>query len=288
MTYRRVTTADGVTLAVRESGPVDAPVIVCVHGYPDDGTLWDGVRALLDKDFRVVAYDVRGAGSSTRPAKRSDYRLERLAEDLRTVIDDVSPDRPVHLLAHDWGSCQSWYALGRQEPPRVGTFTSISGPSLAHGSRWIKTQLRRRTTIRKGLWQIAHSSYIAFFRMPWMPVVFIRLGLFAAVLRTDRSRRGSRPSRDDAIAGLEIYRANMGRSLSDAAVAVPVLVIAPNRDSYISVGMQTEVEAIAPDLRTKVVDGGHWLPLSKPSVIADAVREFVGTGSSLDGGEVSA
>src|SRR4051794_26861650 len=62
MGYRRVTGADGVELAIRESGPAGAPVLLCVHGYPDDGSLWDGLRALLDRDYRVVAYDVRGAG----------------------------------------------------------------------------------------------------------------------------------------------------------------------------------------------------------------------------------
>lgn len=276
MSYRRVATADGVALAVRESGPKGAPVIVCVHGYPDDGGLWDGVRALLDNDYRIVAYDVRGAGESDRPTRRADYSLERLADDLRSVIDDVSPDEPVHLLAHDWGSCQSWYALSQDEPPRVATFTSISGPSLSQGSRWIRAQFERRETRRRGLWQLAHSSYIAFFRMPWLPVAFIRLGLFDVVLRADRSRRGATPRRADAVSGLEIYRANMGLNPSgERPVAVPVLVIAPKRDSYISVGMQTELGGLAPDLRVREVDGGHWLPLSKPDLIARHVREFI-------------
>lgn len=285
MTYRRVTTTDGVALAVRESGPRDAPVVVCVHGYPDDGSLWDGVRALLDNDYRVVAYDVRGAGESDRPVERAAYTLDRLAGDLRAVIDEVSPHEPVHLLAHDWGSCQSWYALSHGEPSRVRTFTSISGPSLAQGNRWIAAQFDDLATWGRGLWQVAHSAYIGFFRLPWLPVAFIHLGLFDAVLRTDRSRRRHRPRRADAVSGLEIYRANMrfgarrrpSPGVSSQPVALPVLVIAPKRDSYVSVGMQTELGGLAPDLRVREVDGGHWLPLSKPDVIARHLREFMET-----------
>jgi pimeloyl-ACP methyl ester carboxylesterase len=282
MTYRRVTTAGGAALALRESGPKDAPVIVCVHGYPDDGSLWDGVRALLDNDYRVVAYDVRGAGESDRPRERAAYALDRLAADLRAVIDDVSPREPVHLLAHDWGSCQSWYALSHGEPLRVRTFTSISGPSLAQSSRWIAAQFGGRATWGRGLWQVAHSAYIALFRMPWLPVAVIRLGLFDAVLRSDRSRRRRPARRADAVSGLEIYRANLryGRRRSpppvrSRPVAVPVLVIAPKGDSYVSVGMQTELGGLAPDLRVREVDGGHWLPLSKPDVVARHLREFI-------------
>lgn len=294
MTYRRVTTAPGVAVAVRESGPKDAPVVVCVHGYPDDGLLWEGVRALLDNDYRVVAYDVRGAGESDRPKDRSAYALDRLKSDLHAVIDAVSPHEPVHLLAHDWGSCQSWHALSHGDAPRVATFTSISGPLLSQGNRWISAQFARRRTWGRGLWQVAHSAYIAFFRMPWLPVAFIRLGLFDLVLRTDRSRRRTPARRADAVSGLEIYRANMrfGRAAPSPSpsrpVAVPVLVIAPTKDSYISVGMQTELDGLAPDLRVREVDGGHWLPLSKPDVVVHHLREFIESARHLDEREVSA
>lgn len=274
MGYRRVTTADGTTLSVRESGPPDAPVILCVHGFPDDGSLWDRVRAQLDADYRVVAYDVRGAGESDHPKRRSAYTVERLAADMKAVVDEVSPDRPVHLVAHDWGSCQSWYALTQPDAPRVRSFVSLSGPDLDHASRWIKAHLRTGV----GRWQAAHSAYIGFFRMPWLPVLFIRLGLFGLLLRTDRSRRGVRSRRADAVSGLEIYRSNIGRRRpvdADRRVGVPVMVIAPRADSYISVELQSDVADLAPDLRVAVVDGGHWLPLSRPEVVARQVRGFI-------------
>jgi pimeloyl-ACP methyl ester carboxylesterase len=284
MGYRWVTTSDGVVLAVRESGPKDAPVLVCVHGYPDDSSLWDGVRALLDDDYRVVAYDVRGAGESGRPRERAAYRLDRLAEDLRAVVDEVSPDAPVHLLAHDWGSVQAWYALGHGEPPRVRSFTSISGPSLAQGNRWLAKQFSARSTWLRGARQVAGSAYIALFRLPWLPVAIVRLGLFDLALRTDRSRGGHRSRRADAVSGLELYRANMRFGLprrrlpvtKSAAVGVPVMVLAPRADRYVSVGMQTELDGLVPDLRVHELDGGHWLPLSRPAVIASHVREFIG------------
>src|SRR5438309_1175852 len=67
---RRVTSTDGVTLAVYEHGDPAAPTIVAVHGYPDNHSVWDGVVELLSDRFHVVTYDVRGAGASDKPSAR--------------------------------------------------------------------------------------------------------------------------------------------------------------------------------------------------------------------------
>jgi len=52
----------------------------------------------------VIAYDVRGAGASSRPRDDRAYDLTVLADDMTAVIDAVSPGRPVHVVGHDWGA----------------------------------------------------------------------------------------------------------------------------------------------------------------------------------------
>src|ERR1051326_5334046 len=103
--------SDGVRLLVKEQGVVGRPVVVLLHGYPDNSTVWDRVAELLAERFHVVRYDVRGAGGSGAPGDRGGYRLDRLAADLAAVVRAVSPGRPVHLVAHDWGSIQGWHAV---------------------------------------------------------------------------------------------------------------------------------------------------------------------------------
>jgi NAD(P)-dependent dehydrogenase (short-subunit alcohol dehydrogenase family)/pimeloyl-ACP methyl ester carboxylesterase len=84
-----VITRDGLRLAVQRNGDPGRPVVVAVHGYPDDHAVWDGVVADLASDHHVVTYDVRGAGASDAPPDRAGYDLDRLADDLATVIDAV-------------------------------------------------------------------------------------------------------------------------------------------------------------------------------------------------------
>lgn len=135
---RRVTSADGTRIALYEYGEPGAPVLLCVHGYPDNATLWDPVATRLADQFHVSTYDVRGAGESDHPRGRAAYKLERLEEDFTAVLDAVAPDQPVQLLAHDWGSIQSWhFATSDRLRGRIASFVSISGPCLDHAGYFL-------------------------------------------------------------------------------------------------------------------------------------------------------
>jgi NAD(P)-dependent dehydrogenase (short-subunit alcohol dehydrogenase family)/pimeloyl-ACP methyl ester carboxylesterase len=289
---RRVTATDGVRLAVYEQGDPARPTIVCVHGYPDNASVWDGLAALLAERFRVVSYDVRGAGASDAPKGRSSYRLDQLASDLRAVIDADSPDEPVHLLAHDWGSIQSWHAItGDELDLRVASYTSISGPSLDHAGAWVRTNLRPVPgRFGKALWQLAHSCYITFFQLPVLPELACRAGLLnRAIALSERSGYAGRASTADQINGLNLYRANMlprlGRPDRGRRTNVPVQVIAPTRDPFVSQALQLEApKPYAAELYLRSVEGTHWVIRNRPEVIARAATELI---DQVENGEPS-
>ena len=269
---RHVLSSDGVALAVYETGDPDRPTVVAVHGYPDDHTVWDGVVALLADDFHVVTYDVRGAGASEAPSRREGYRIPQLVDDLGAVIDATAPTGGVHLLAHDWGSIQSWSAVTDERfADRLASFTSISGPSLAMASAWL-----RRTDRAAALRQLADSWYIGLFQVPLVPETLIRAGvldrLLAGSLRAPAHRRPTR----DAVNGLELYRANILAAAARPEVGrthLPVQVVAPEGDPHVTVRLQCEApEPYAADLRTHVVDGGHWFFRRSPETLTALVR----------------
>lgn len=276
---RRVIGAGGLPLAVAETGRASAPVLVCVHGYPDNRSVWDGLVERLSDRYRVVTYDVRGAGESGTPSGRHEYHLDRLAEDLAAVLDAVSPDRPVHLLAHDWGAIQAWHALTRGWlAGRVSSYTSISGPSLDHAGAWLRSRFGwRPRALGEAVNQLLHSAYIGFFQLPVIPELAWRSGVMTAVMRRlDRTART--PVRSDARHGLELYRENMLTRLSTPdpqRTEVPVQVLAPTGDPFVSVALQTGIEGWVPDLRVRRLPGGHWLPRARPEVVARCVAELV-------------
>jgi len=158
-----------VTLAVYRWGDTGRPTVVLVHGYPDTAAMWRPVAELLADRYHVIAYDVRGAGSSSAPAGIEAYRLDRLVEDLAAVIDHVSPDGPIHLVGHDWGSIQGWEAVTTERlGPRIGSYTSIYAPGLDHAAEWARDRLRRPTPrhVKELLGQQLRSWYVVAFHLP--------------------------------------------------------------------------------------------------------------------------
>jgi pimeloyl-ACP methyl ester carboxylesterase len=274
---RRVTATDGVQLAVFESGEPSAPTVVAVHGYPDNHAVWDGVAELLARDFHVAAYDVRGAGASDQPTVRRAYRIAQLVDDLATVLDVVSPDDPVHMVAHDWGSIQAWPAVADERfAKRIATFTSISGPSLDHARAWL---LDARHHPRAVLRQLAHSSYLALFQLPWLPEAAARRGVLDRGVQ--RASQGVPPPRTevDKVNGLSLYRANLlGRRAETRAVptSIPVQVIVPEDDAFVT--PELAIGAPSPwvaDLTVRRVAGGHWVVSEHPDLVARLIREFI-------------
>jgi pimeloyl-ACP methyl ester carboxylesterase len=269
---RFVTCTDGVQLAVYEAGPVTAPTVVMVHGYPDNHAVWDGLVAQLSDRYRVVTYDVRGCGASDKPTSVASYRLDQLRADLWAVLAQVSPFGPVHLVGHDWGSIQAWEAVTDPDrADRIASFVSISGPCLAQAGRWL-SQLPKHPL--EGLAQLKSSWYLFAFQVPLVPELLIRRGLFDLLLRDDIPR-----TEPDKINGLQLYRANLFRGSAVArphSTDVPVLVVAPQQDAYVTVPLQTQAPVpFVPNLTVQTVAGGHWVASENPRSIAALVDEQI-------------
>ncbi|MGW5880194.1 SDR family oxidoreductase [Nocardiopsis terrae] len=280
--HRYVTATDGQRLAVYSTGDSTGPTLVLVHGYPDNATVWDALVDELSADHHVVTYDVRGAGRSTAPEDRSGYLLGQLADDLRTVVDAVSPDRPVHLVAHDWGSIQTWHAV--TEPGhahRFASFTSVSGPDLDHAGHWLR---KAPDGLRNVLRQAVRSSYIGFFGTPGLPEAAWLTGIGGAALSgLERIGGGHRvPARRatrDYLNGLSLYRANMFHRFTRPAgrrTGVPVQVLAPTHDAFMVDQVQSNAGRWADDFRFHRFQGGHWSLRSRPAPVARRVRALVG------------
>jgi pimeloyl-ACP methyl ester carboxylesterase len=280
---------DGVDLAVFERG--DGPTLLLVHGYPDTHAVWDAVSARLAARFHVVAYDVRGAGASSRPRDREAYRFEHLVADMRAVLDTVSPGAPAHLAGHDWGSIQSWEAVCAM-PERFASYTSISGPCLDHAAHWSRTSLRSPGGVPKVARQLLYSWYIAAFHTPVLPELVWRHGLarrWGALLeRGEGVPPGAHPAptlAEDAAAGVNLYRANIlarRRTPGERRTTVPTQVVVATGDAFVTPGLAAEApRPFAERLQVRPIRAPHWVPLTQPGEIARLIAEHIAqTGSA--------
>ncbi|WP_107426834.1 SDR family oxidoreductase [Streptomyces sp. CB02460] len=286
---RRVATG-GIELCVVELGDPERPTIVLVHGYPDSKEVWTQVAAQLADAWHVVLYDVRGHGSSTAPKPlRGGFTLEKLTDDFLAVADAVSPDRPVHVVGHDWGSVQSWeFATVSRTEGRIASFTSMSGPSLDHFGHWIKRRVNRPTPRRVGqlLGQGAKSWYVYMLHTPVLPELAWRGPLgkrWPGILeRLEKVPPGDYPTSslpNDAAHGAWLYRDNvrsrLRRPRNDAYAHVPVQLITPTGDVFLSEQLYDDLESWVPQLTRRSLPAKHWVPRTRPDQLASWVGEFV-------------
>ncbi|GAA2936995.1 SDR family oxidoreductase [Streptomyces violaceus] len=279
-----------VELCVAEMGDPRRPTVVLVHGYPDSKEVWSEVAARLAGQFHVVAYDVRGHGRSTAPRPlRGGFTLEKLTNDFLAVADAVSPDRPVHLVGHDWGSVQAWeFTTVRRTEGRIASFTSMSGPSLDHFGHWINRRVKRPTPRRVGqlLGQGAKSWYVYLLHTPVLPELAWRGPLgkrWPKILeRVEKVPRGGYPTSSlpsDAAHGAWLYRDNvrprLRRPRPDAHAHAPVQLITPLEDRFLSERLHDELDQWVPRLTRRTLPAGHWIPRTRPDQLASWIGAFV-------------
>ncbi|MGW0839537.1 SDR family oxidoreductase [Streptomyces sp. NPDC002787] len=282
--------AGGVELCVAELGDPGQPTVLLVHGYPDSKEVWSEVAVRLAERFHVVLYDVRGHGGSTAPKPlRGGFTLEKLTDDFLAVADAVSPDRPVHLVGHDWGSVQGWeFVTVERTEGRIASFTSMSGPSLDHLGHWVKRRVRRPTPRRIGqlLGQGAKSWYVYLLHTPLLPELAWRGPLGkqwpGLVRRAEKLPQGDYPSPTlpkDAAHGAWLYRDNMrarlARPRDDAYAHAPVQLITPLGDQFLSEQLYDDLETWAPRLIRRTLPAKHWIPRTRPDQLASWITEFV-------------
>ena len=107
---RYVKTRDGLHIGyqVFGSGPYDLVWNDTMANFDANWDLpsWAAFLRTLGQHARVISFDRRGLGVSDRPASTDVMSLELGMEDLRTVLDAVGSDRPVHL-GFSWGCALS-------------------------------------------------------------------------------------------------------------------------------------------------------------------------------------
>lgn len=116
------------------AGPIDGPVIIFVHGWPELAISWrHQLPCLAAMGFRVVAPDLRGYGRSTVYERHEDYALELVVADMIGLLDALGVEKAV-WVGHDWGSPVVW-SIASHHPERCHGVANLCVPyySLERG-----------------------------------------------------------------------------------------------------------------------------------------------------------
>jgi pimeloyl-ACP methyl ester carboxylesterase len=116
-----------------EAGPLDGPLMIFVHGWPELGIIWEHqLRHFAAAGWRCVAPDMRGYGGSSVPTRTGDYAIREITADLIELHDSLG-GAPAMWVAHDWGCAPAW-SIAAHHPDRCRRLVAISVPYFARGN----------------------------------------------------------------------------------------------------------------------------------------------------------
>src|SRR5436190_5273232 len=99
--------ANGIEFHVAIAGPEGAPLLLCLHGFPECWYSWRHQLEALSDRFLVAAPDLRGYGETEKP--KSGYDIENLAADAAALVGALGRERAI-IVGHDWGGLIAYAA----------------------------------------------------------------------------------------------------------------------------------------------------------------------------------
>ena len=121
-----------VEMFYREAGPVDAPVVLLLHGFPSASHMFRDLIPLLAGCYRVIAPDLPGFGNTRAPARGAfDYSFDRLAEVVSGFVEALQIER-FAMYVFDYGAPVG-YRMAIRNPQRVSAIVSQNGNAYLEG-----------------------------------------------------------------------------------------------------------------------------------------------------------
>jgi len=270
---------DDITLHYVEAG--EGPLVVLLHGFPEFWFGWrQQIAPLAAAGFRVVAPDTRGYNLSSRPSEVQDYAVDRLATDIRGLIEKLGSESAL-LVGHDWGGTIAW-TMAMNHPDVVDRLAILNA---AHPRR-LQQGLMNPNQLRK-------SWYFFFFALPGLPedVVHARDWHFFRHFLQDANppytpqeleRYVEAWSQEGAATGMiNYYRASVRGSQKEAKAAIrpisaPTLVIWGQRDGYLGSDLAEPEHDDVPNLQgvERLPDASHWVHHDEAERVNELLIDF--------------
>ena len=132
--HYRTIEIDSLDIFYREAGPVDAPTILLLHGFPTSSHMFRNLIPALADQYHVVAPDYPGFGNSSMPqADEFDYSFDRITEIVNRFVEELGLKR-YSLYLMDYGAPVG-YRLAVKHPERVEALIVQNGNAYAEGLR---------------------------------------------------------------------------------------------------------------------------------------------------------
>ena len=239
-----------------------AETVLLVHGLGSSTEDWAPQVEALSAQFRVVTYDVRGHGQTSKPA--GSYSVPQFARDAAALIEALGLGA-VHLVGLSMGGMIG-FQLAADRPDLVRSLVIVnSGPEMILRTR------KERLAIAQRRWIIRLMGMRA-----WGKVLAERL-LPSEEHAALRDVFVSRWARNDRGAYLRALSALVGWTVTDRlpGITCPVLVVAADQD-YTPVPWKEWYTALMPHASLAIIaNSRHMMPVERPAEFHEVLLPFL-------------
>jgi pimeloyl-ACP methyl ester carboxylesterase len=270
---------DNLTFHYRDWGGGGAPIVL-LHGLASTSHIWNLTAPLLAQNYRVVALDQRGHGTTAKPD--GEYGYEAIVGDLRAFLQALGLQRPV-VVGHSWGGNVA-LAYGASYPQEPRALVLLDGGTF---------DIQGRLTWEEALEELSPPPLagmpLADFKTrmrTWMSEDLLTPEVEAAVLANfEIDAEGRIAPRLPRELHLRILRAMWEQRPGNLypRVQCPVLILPArwqDRDDPERLAVkEQEVAAARQSLaQVEVVwleESIHDVPLQRPRLLADTISQFI-------------
>ncbi len=279
----RMIAVNGLELHTIVAGPLDGPLVVLLHGFPECWYTWrKQIKPLVEAGYRVVVPDQRGYNLSDKPRGIHHYRLEALSADVVELIRSFGRDKAI-VVGHDWGGLVAWH-LAMHHPEVVEKLIVLNAP---HPAAYLRE-------IRSNPAQQRKSWYWGFFQLPIVPEELFGHDPIESARRTFRRNTinqvafssfdlhvmATALAQPDALTSmLNWYRAAArDRSALEnlCPIEQPTLLIWAEDDAALGRSLTYGLEPWINNLKIHTVPHcGHWLQNEAPGEVNEQLLAFL-------------
>lgn len=166
-TQHKTVQVGDVEIFYREAGPVDAPTVVLLHGFPTSSHMFRNLIPALSDRYHVVAPDYPGFGNSSMPlVDEFDYSFDNLAAIVENFLDIIGVSE-FSLYVMDYGAPVG-FRIAAASPEKVQGLIVQNGNAYDEGLRefwnpikafWADKSDENAKALRDGLLTIGATKW---------------------------------------------------------------------------------------------------------------------------------
>lgn len=286
--------ANGIHLEYESFGDPGAPAILLIMGLAGQLIHWpdDFCQALVQAGYRVIRYDNRDVGLSTKldhlgkpkvmraglagmlglPVK-APYKLDDMARDAVGLLDALQL-KTAHVVGASMGGMIGQIVAAKY-PERLRSFTCIM--SSSGNPRLPKASLRLQLRLAKRPARLDRDSLVAHSMQTWRMIGSPGYRIEDAALRANVERAYDRAYHPPGLARQTVaIIASGSRVPLLRRITAPTLIIHGVEDPLVPVAAAHDLARHIPDVRLELIPGmGHDLPPPLISKIAQLILQHV-------------